>query len=105
MSTVFKGDHLYCEESNNEITLLHSRFNDSNGTSGACNNTVLGKSLPIDASSNCYISLLCIMVTPDLVGKTVTCASDNGTAVNKIGDISIPSSTIFTTITPFTGNF
>lgn len=104
MSTVFKGNLLNC--SSNEITLLHSRFNNnhSNGTTGACNDgEVLGQSLPIEVSGSCYISLLCIMVTPNVVGKSVTCASDNGTAVKNIGDISIPSSTQSTTITPFTG--
>ena len=98
--TVFQGDLLNCSSKDNEIPLLHSRFNSSIGTNGTCNNNmVLGQSLPIEVSRSCYISLLCIMVTPDVVGKTITCASDDGIATNTIGDFLVPSSTKPTTIT------
>ena len=106
MITVFQGNLLNCTMTSSEIALLNSRFDSSNGTNGTCNDgKVLGQSLPTDASIKCYISLLCIMVTPDIAGKTITCVSDNGTAVNEIGTLSVPSSTKPTAITPFTGNF
>ena len=105
MSIVFQGNLLNCSSKDNEIVLLHNRINSSNGTSGTCNDeTVLGQSLPTNVSINCYISLLCIMVTPDVVGKIITCVSDNGTAMNTIGNITVTSSTKPTAITPFTGN-
>ena len=105
-TTVFKGNLLNCTMTANEILLLHYRFNSSNGTNGACNDRkVLGQSLPIDTSRNCYISLLCIMITPDVIGKTVTCVSDNGIEMNAIESISVSPSTNPTAITPFTGNF
>lgn len=101
MSTVFKGNLMNCSSS--EIVLLHSRFNSSNGTDGKCNNEkVLGQSLPTDDLTNCYTSLLCIMVTPDMIGKTVSCSQDNGTTVNKIGYYSIQPISITTL---FIGNF
>jgi hypothetical protein len=98
--TAFQGNLLGC----NEIVLLHTRFNSPNGTNGTCNSEkVLGLSLPTDVSGNCYTSLLCIMVPPDIVGETVTCISDDGTTMKEIGNYSVPSSTKTTTITPFTG--
>ena len=103
MLTVFQGNLLNC--SPNEIALLHSRFNSSNGTNGTCNNgKVQGQSLPIDVLSNCYTSLLCIMVTPDMVGKTIICAHDNGTSTVEIGNYSVQPNTAITTTT-LTGNF
>lgn len=105
-STVFNGNLLNCSRLN-EIALLHSRFNTPTGTSGTCNNgKVLGYSLPVDNSSNCYTSLLCIMVTPDMIEKSIRCAHDNGTAIKEIGNISIEITqccrTVIT-ITPTTG--
>jgi hypothetical protein len=98
---VFKGNLLNC--SSNEIALLHNRFDSSSGENGTCNDgKVLGQSLPTDVSGNCYTSLLCTMVTPDMVGKIVICASDNGTAENEIGNFTVPSSM---NPTHFIGNF
>ena len=90
-----------CHMSSNEIVLLHSRFNNSNDTIGTCNNgQVLGQSLPTDDLNDCYTSLLCIMVTPDMIGKTVSCSQDNGNSEEQVGNYLIqPIST-----TPFTGN-
>ena len=88
------------------IILLHSRFDDvPNGTNGTCNNgKVLAYSLPINNSNNCYTSLLCVMVTPAMAGKTVECTHDNGTKTQNIGNYSIPPNTAAATINPFTGN-
>ena len=104
-ATVFKGDLLNCSNTNNAITLLHSRF--TNGTNGTCNNgKILGQSLSTNDTSNCYTSLLCIMVSPDTIGKNVRCVHDNGTTeLKKIGNFSIPSSTTATTTPHLTGNF
>ena len=59
-----------------EIILLHSRFD--TGTSGICNNgAIVGRSLSIEGNS--YTSQLNVTVTHDTAGKTIECASDNGT--------------------------
>ena len=105
-STVFKGD-FFLECNNKELTLLHSRF--ENGTNGTCNNgTILGQSFTVDSSSNCYVSWLCIMISPDTVGKTVKCSYDDGTTEEEIGSLLIePMQTntaiVTITVTPLPG--
>ena len=101
-ATVFEGDLLNCSNTDNDIALLHNRF--TNGTNGTCNDDkILGQSLSINDSSNCYTSLLCIMVSPDMVGKNIRCVHDNSeTGLKEIGNFSIPSNTTATTTT---GNF
>ena len=104
IATVFHGNLMNCSNSNNEITLLHSRLNQENRT---CNNgKVFAYILPINDSGNCYTSLLCIMVTPDVAGRIVICSDDNGTTTQNIGNYSIPPNTTESdaTMNPFTGN-
>ena len=91
-STVFKGNLLNCKKSHNEIVLLHSRFNTTNGTSGTCNNgTTLGYNLPFNTSNNCYISQLCIKTTQDVVGKAIRCIYDSNVLVSEreVGNYTI----------------
>lgn len=88
--TVFQGNLINCSNTNNEITLLHSRFNALTEIHGICNNgTILGYSLPVNTSSSCYISQLLITVTPDMIGKTIQCVYDNGVTTKEIGNFSI----------------
>ena len=89
--TVFQGNLLECDSSRNEIALLHSRFNTTSAaTNGTCNNgRVHGYSLPINDSEPCYISQLYVMVNPDMIGKSIKCAYDNGTTAKEIGNFSI----------------
>ena len=104
-STVFRGNLLNCSNSDDAVTLLHSRFDTPNGTIGTCNNgKVRAHSLPVDNSSNCYTSLLCVMVSLDMVGNTIRCVHDNGTTEENIGNYTISQNTTVTTINPFTGN-
>lgn len=107
-STVFLGGILDCNSSSNEIILIHSRFNMSTGTSKTCNNgKVVGYSLPVYNSNNCYTSLLRITVTQDMIGKSITCVYDNGRTTKEIGSFSMEEiqcyTTTVTTITPSTG--
>ena len=104
-STVFKGNLFNCNSSDDAVTLLHSRFDTPNGINGTCNNgKVLAHSLTVNNSSNCYTSLLCVMVSPDLVGNTIRCVHDNGIREENIGNYTISQNTKVTTINPFTGN-
>ena len=83
-STVFQGDLLDCDG----LVLLHSRF--GNMSAATCNNgTVRGHSLPINDSEPCHTSQLHVMVSPDMIGKSITCVDDNGTTTNQIGNFSI----------------
>ena len=105
-ATVFQGNALNCSSTNNEITLLHSRFNTSSGINGTCNNgEILGYSLPVTDSSECYTSLLCITVSPDMIGKHVKCAYDNGTTAKEIGSYTVEQchATTVITVAPSTG--
>lgn len=93
---MFKGD-FECTE----LILLHSRFNIGTNIVTCNNGSVLGRSLTVDSSSNCYTSLLCIMVIPYMAGKTIVCIYDNGTDTKVVGNYSIPPNT---TATSFIGN-
>ena len=105
-STVFNGNLLNCSNTQNDIVLLHSRFNLSTGNLTVCNSgKILGYKLAVHDSGNCYTSLLCVMVSPDMAGKTTTCVHDNGETATQIGNYSITSSITDTTIPPATGNF
>ena len=88
---MFQGDLLECNCSCNEIALLHSRFNTiSAATNETCNSgRVRGYSLPINDSEPCYISQLQVLVSPDMIGKSIKCAYDNGTTAKEIGNFSI----------------
>ena len=104
---MFQGDLLDSNDSSNEIALIHNRFsNMSAATSKTCNSgRVCGYSLPINDSEPCYTSQLRVMVSPDMIGKTIICAYDNGTTVNEIGNFSIEQCLVktVTTIAPLTG--
>ena len=58
-----------------EILLRHSLYSRTEGTAGTCNNgDIVGQSLGVQG--NHYISQLNVTVTPDIVGKTITCVYD-----------------------------
>ena len=90
-ATIYHGGSFDCESSNNEIALLHSRFYDDSGTSGACNNgDIVGQSLRVE--DNCYTSQLNVTISSNMIGKTVECSHDNGTTTESVGSylVSIP---------------
>ena len=72
------------------IPLLHSRFS---GTNGSCNDGVIvAKSVSVE--SNCYTSILNVtlnFITPDVIGRTINCLSDDGVASTLVGTFSVPS--------------
>lgn len=76
-ATVWRGTAFMCPSSNDEIALLHSRFNTTeieNCNNG--NNIITGEI--IEANGNNYISQLNITIMPSLIGKTVKCFRDDG---------------------------
>ena len=86
-TTVFQGSALDCLSTRNMIQLLHSRFNITGGTKVTCNNgAIVGQSLRVE--DNYYISQLRIPVSRSLVGKTIECIYDNGTATEAVGRYS-----------------
>ena len=103
---MFQGDLLDCNNSSNEIVLAHNRFDMPSGITRICNNgRVRGHSLPINGSEPYYTSQLHVMVSPDMIGKSIKCINDNGSTIKEIGNFSIEQchATIVLTIAPSTG--
>ena len=89
-STVFRGKSspfVNCTgESINqeELTLPHSQFIESQGVKRTCNNgTIIGRSLSV--KNGTYSSQLSITVTSELIGDTIVCAQDNGIDICEVG--------------------
>ena len=86
--TVWKGTAFNCSQSDNEINLLHRRFQSDAVT---CNNgTIVGIGIIVENNSS-FTSQLNVTVSPDVVGESVECVHDNGTLT------TIGSSIIVTT--------
>ena len=76
-STVWTGSAFSCSTSNNEITLLHSRFSSTQGDYGSCNNgDIVARSLSVEGNN--YTSQLNVTVTYDTAGKTIMCLYSDG---------------------------
>ena len=84
-ATVWKGSIFSCPNSQNEILLRHSRFEDGPGISGTCNDgEVIAYS--IESTNNSYISQLNVTISPEMQNGTVECIQDGpGANVTSIG--------------------
>ena len=83
-STVWRGSAFDCR--NNDISLIHSRFESGTAT-GECNNgSIVGQSIKVEG--NCYTSQLNITVSSDMIGKNIDCVHDN-LAETVIGTLTI----------------
>lgn len=92
-STVWTGTAFMCPDSNNEITLLHNRFNYTT-VRGICSNgsnIIIGEI--VEANGNNYISHLNVTVIPSLIGKTVECMRDDGVNTFVIMNCTITNDT------------
>jgi hypothetical protein len=88
VATVWTGSGFHCTYSNNDITLLHSRFSNI-GSVGNCNNgAIVARILYVEGNN--YTSQLNVTVTLDTAGKTIRCFHDNGTHDNILILSSIP---------------
>lgn len=87
-TTVFEGSAFDCENSHNEIKLLHLRFNSTDGARGTCNNGIIvGRSTGVEDSL--YTSQLDVRISSNLIGRTVECIHDNGTTTETVGIYSL----------------
>ena len=94
--TIWRGTTFSCAESNDEIILLHSRFG-LIGAFGTCNNgTVMAQG--IRAENDSYTSQLSIIVSSDVIGKSIECVYDD--YVNTTVTVTVAGSY---TIPPITG--
>jgi hypothetical protein len=88
---IWTGSAFDCTSTNNEIIIfLSSRF--STGNIETCNNgAIVGRSLSIEG--NHYTSQLNVTITPDTAGTAIGCFHDNGSQVNHIYSLTIPTTT------------
>ena len=98
-TTVWKGTAFSgCDDTNDEILLLHSRFSGETDSIVQCNTshiTLTGRSIRIE--NNSYISQLEVLVKPgrdEMPLKNVTCAHDDGTTEIVVDSITINTSYI-----------
>ena len=88
--TVFQGSALDCEETNHAIVLFHNRFDGPRGANGTCNDgDIMGHIFRVKDSY--YTSEINVTVSSSLIGKTIRCSHDNGTAVEVVGSYSFTS--------------
>ena len=93
-ATVWKGIALSCNDGSDEITLLHSRFNHTNGiTVKACGGAIIARSISV--KDNLYTSHLLVNTSEDLLEKTIECAYDNGLAEYTVFRSTIAKGTIY----------
>ena len=87
-STVWTGTAFDCPSSNQTV-LLHSRFAD--GTTKECNNGgIIARSIGVEISE--YTSELTVIVTAELLGKTIMCIYDLPSASEIYFSTTIPGS-------------
>ena len=73
-ATVWQGSAFECSNSGDEIVLLHSRF--TSGDHKTCNSgAIVGRSLRVE--DNYYTSQLIVTVSPELIGRNISCAYDS----------------------------
>ena len=87
--TIWNGSAFDCDSPNNEIILLHSRFNLTNDIAPlTCNNgAIVGQGVRVN--SNNYTSQVNVTLRSELVGKDIKCSHESGSSVSLIGNTSI----------------
>ena len=91
--TVWEGTAFHCENSGNEIILLHSKFNDEGGTHATCNNgAIKGRSLRTEGRT--YTSQLVVSVSSEMIlGESIVCSADDGTDGTQVGGVTLATTT------------
>ena len=82
--TIWRGNAFNCASTGNEINLFNSSVGDQTCNSGIITGRV------IKHERNTYTSQLDVVFSSDLIGRTIECASDNGSQIavfNTILDI------------------
>ena len=87
--TVWMGDFFHCSSGKRVIELLHRPLVEG-GTSNerTCNNgAVVGRIIRVENGT--FTSQLNVSLTPDIVGKSIECANDNGTRIHRVGSLNL----------------
>ena len=84
LQTIWRGSAFNCSSSNNEIVLL---FNGSAGDETCNGEMITGR--VIKREGNNYTSQLSVILSSDLIGKGIECASSNGLHITAISNTSL----------------
>ena len=87
-ATVWQGTALQCDDSSNEIFLIHNRFGRSYNNIQTCNNGAI-VAQAVEVVDDSYTSQLNVTVTVELNNTTVECLHDTGIIVILIRSIQI----------------
>ena len=91
-TTLWRGTAFNCSASGHAIALRHNRFTTPDGAYDQCNNgNITGHSLQVEGER--YTSQIHIVVTPDLLGRTIECIHNNLTSYELIGNATIAITT------------
>jgi hypothetical protein len=91
--TVWIGDFFHCSSGKQAIELVHSHFSPERSGGEAsivriCNDgNIAGRIVRVE-NNNSYTSQLNVTLTPDITGKRIECAYDNGT-IHRVGSLNI----------------
>ena len=86
-STVWQGSVLECDNINNEIVLLHGRFNST--VTRSCNGGAI-VAQELDVEDNRYTSQLNVIINSNMTGnRTIECVHDDGKEFRIVGCYTI----------------
>ena len=92
LGTVWSGSAFNCENSANEMVLLHRRFglSDRDYTKTCNNGAISGRGVRV--SDDFYTSQVNVTISRDLIGKTIECAHYSGSS-QAMGSLMINATT------------
>ena len=93
-SISWSGSAFNCTSQENEIILLHAQAG-SSGTHTCNNEAIVGWSLS-PLNNETFISMLKVLMSSALIGKSITCYQDDGEQKQILGSYSIPGTTTTT---------
>ena len=80
---MWSGTAFVCPD--NDISIRHSNFV---GREGSCNNgAIIGQGVTLNG--NQYTSRLDVIMSEELVGRTIICSVDDGINLNQIGNTTL----------------
>ena len=71
--TLWTGSAFDCPDSNNEITLIHSRFTANGSAYGECNNGAITAQSNSSGAGGIYSSFLSVNISASISGKSIMC--------------------------------
>ena len=85
--TIWMGDFFHCSSGNQAIEFVHNHFQGEATKYRTCNNGSIAGRI-VRAENNSFTSQLNIILTPDIAGRSIKCAYDNGT-IHRVGSLNL----------------